>query len=190
MRLETLYYRKKFLYRGCIFVSSEKICEKAIFELAGGDMSALSVIYDVMSRRIFALAYTITGNYCDAEDALQNTMIDITRSCHGYKGGNHAAWIMTLARHNAIDIVRKRRNDAELTLEGASEEAETQSEFSMVETMDMLNVLEEEEKQIVLMRLYAEMPYREISAVTGIKVFAAQKKYQRAISKLKKYNPK
>ena len=171
-------------------MSPEKICEEAIFELAGGDMSALSAIYDVMSRRIFALTYTITGNYCDAEDALQNTMIDITRGCHGYKGGSPAAWIFTLARHNAIDIVRKRRHGAELPLEEASAEPEAQSEFSMLETMDMLNVLEEEEKQIVLMRLYSEMPYREISAVMGIKVFAAQKKYQRAISKLKKYNPR
>ena len=170
-------------------MSTEKICEKAIFSLAEGDVGALSVIYDNMSRKIFALAYTITGNYFDAEDALQNTMIDITRSCHGYKGGKPTAWVMTLARHNAIDIVRKRKPESEVALEDVCETCRSgeTSEFSMVETMDMLNILEEDEKQIVLMRLYSEMPYREISAVMGIKVFAAQKKYQRAISKLKKY---
>ena len=52
----------------------------------------------------------------------------------------------------------------------------------------MLAVLDDDEKQIILLRLYHEMPYREIAAVMGIKVFAAQKRYQRAISKLKKYN--
>ncbi|MBQ9745774.1 MAG: sigma-70 family RNA polymerase sigma factor [Clostridia bacterium] len=173
-------------------MSSQKICEKAIFELAGGDVGALSVIYENMSRQIFALAYTITGNYCDAEDVLQNTMIDITRACHGYGGGNPKAWIMTLARHNAIDIVRKRRGEADFVLEEITggDEALSSDGFSMVETMDMLNILGEDEKQVVLMRLYSEMPYREIAAVMGIKIFAAQKKYQRAISKLKKYNPR
>jgi RNA polymerase sigma-70 factor (ECF subfamily) len=62
--------------------------------------------------------------------------------------------------------------------------------FAAVEIMDMLSVLDEEEKQIVLLRLYQEMPYREIAEVMGIKIFAAQKRYQRAISKLKKYNPR
>jgi RNA polymerase sigma-70 factor (ECF subfamily) len=170
-------------------VNSEKLCEKALSELAEGNTEALSVIYDEMSRRIFSLAYTVTGNYCDAEDVLQNTMIDITRSCREYRGGNVNAWVLTLARHNAIDVVRKRK-ESTLALDEVAESAMAESPdgFYMVETMDMLNVLDLEEKQVVLMRLYAEMPYREIAAVLGIKVFAAQKKYQRAIGKLKKYN--
>ena len=90
-------------------MNSEKLCEKALLELAEGNTDALSVIYGEMSRRIFSLAYTVTGNYCDAEDVLQNTMIDITRSCREYCGGSIVAWIMTITRHNALDVVRKRR---------------------------------------------------------------------------------
>jgi RNA polymerase sigma-70 factor (ECF subfamily) len=172
-------------------VNSEKICEKALAELAEGNTEALSAIYGEMSRRIFSLAYTVTGNYCDAEDVLQNTMIDITRYCRGYSGGSIGAWIMTIARNNALDVVRKRHNgtEPELFEDGASELMEVDA-FAAVEIMDMLSVLDEEEKQIVLLRLYQEMPYREIAEVMGIKIFAAQKRYQRAISKLKKYNPR
>ena len=171
-------------------MNSEKICEEALAELAEGNTNALSVIYDKMSRSIFALAYTLTCNYCDAEDVLQNTMIDITRSCREYRGGNVTAWIMTITRNNAMDIIRKRKARAELALDEISEntEAEPRDDFFIMETMDMLNVLDLEEKQIVLMRLYKEMPYREIAEVLGIKIFAAQKRYQRAMKKLKKYN--
>ena len=173
------------------FVDSEKICEKALAELAEGNTDALSVIYGEMSRRIFSLAYTVTGNYCDAEDVLQNTMIDITRSCRGYSGGAIGAWIMTIARNNALDVVRKRHGgEAELCDAEAEGCAEQNDSFAAVEIMDMLSVLDEDEKQIILLRLYQEMPYREIAAVMGIKIFAAQKRYQRAISKLKKYNPR
>lgn len=169
-------------------MNSENLCEKAIAELAEGNTDALSVIYGEMSRRIFSLAYTVTGNYCDAEDALQNTMIDITRYCREYRGGSIVAWIMTIARHNALDIVRKRREEAPLDDAVENLAADARDGFAVVEAMDMLSVLDEDEKQIVLLRLYHEMPYREIAAVMGIKVFAAQKRYQRAISKLKKYN--
>ena len=170
-------------------MNSEKLCEKALSELAEGNTEALSVIYDEMSRSIFSLAYTVTGNYCDAEDVLQNTMIDITHACCEYRGGNVRAWVLTLARHNAIDVVRKRK-EGTVALDEVAEIAaeESRDGFYMVETMDMLNVLDLEENQVILMRLYAEMPYREIAAVLGINVFAAQKRYQRAISKLKKYN--
>jgi RNA polymerase sigma-70 factor (ECF subfamily) len=189
---KTLYVYKKFFLEEGSIVNSKKVCEQALGELAEGNTRALSVIYDEMSRSIFSLAYTLTQNYCDAEDVLQNTMIDITRSCRKYCGGNVTAWIMAIARNNAMDVIRKRKEGTELALSDIPEsaEAEARDDFFIVETMDMLNVLDIEEKQIVLMRLYQEMPYREIAAVMGIKIFAAQKKYQRAISKLKKYNTK
>lgn len=172
-------------------MNKEKICEKALAELKSGESSALSVLYDTMARQLFSIAYTITGNYCDAEDALQNTMIDILNSCRGYSGGKATAWLFAVTRNNALDVMRKRKREAEVSLEEVndSELKSENSELSIVETLDMLNVLDVEEKQIVVMRLYSKMPYSEISDIMGIKVFAAQKKYQRAIGKLKKYNP-
>ena len=82
--------------------------------------------------------------------------------------------------------------NAEVSLEDMSTDDERSGEegFALIETMDMLNILDDDEKQIIVMRLYAKMPYSEIAEVMGIKLFAAQKKYQRAMSKLKKYNPK
>ncbi len=173
-------------------MNSEKICEKALAELAEGNKDALSVIYGEMSRCIFSLAYTVTGNYCDAEDVLQNTMIDITRSCRLYRGGSVCAWIMTIARNNALDIIRKRHDGMEISLSDIEEStaAEQRDNFAVVDAMDMLSVLDIDEKQIVLLRLYQEMTYREIADIMDIKIFAAQKRYQRAISKLKKYNMK
>lgn len=173
-------------------MNADKICEKALLALAKGDTGALSIIYDTAARKMFSLAYTMTGNYFDAEDVLQNTMIDVTRSCSSYNGGKAISWLLTITRHNAIDLIRKRARNAEVPLEDMSTDDERGGEegFSLIETMDMLNVLDDDEKQIIVMRLYAKMPYSEIAEVMGIKLLSAQKKYQRAVSKLKKYNPK
>lgn len=54
-------------------------CDKELVALAKGETDALSAIYDKMARTIFTLAYGITENYYDAEDVLQNTMIELMK---------------------------------------------------------------------------------------------------------------
>ena len=51
----------------------------------------------------------------------------------------------------------------------------------------MLKTLDEEKRQIVVLRLYTELPYKEIASIMGIIVIAAQKKHQRAKRALKDY---
>lgn len=171
-------------------VSQRKICEKALIALAKGDKKALSDIYDSMARSIFSLAYTLLGNYHDAEDVLQSTMIDVAGSAHTYSGGNACAWILSAARHNALDLLRKRKSDISLDGDEVRELADGEENFSPVETLDMLSVLDEDEKQIIFLRLQEKAPYAEIAEIMNTSVFAAQKKYQRALAKLKKYIPR
>lgn len=51
------------------------ICDWAILALAQGDSGALSEIYDSMVRRIFSVALAMVNSYQDAEDVLQDTLI-------------------------------------------------------------------------------------------------------------------
>ncbi len=160
-----------------------KICDKAILEYCKGNRDALSDIYDSMARMIFSVAYAITGSYEDAEDVLQQTMIEIARYAHRYKSGTNAkAWILAITRHLAIDTVRKRKPQTELT-----DMPVPCNGLSRLEVLDILSILEEDEKELILYRLYAKMPYGEIADMMKISVAAAQKKYQRALGKLRKY---
>ena len=163
-------------------------CDRAIVDFLRGDRDALAIIYDCMARMILSVSYAITENYQDAEDVLQETMIEITKYAHTYRRGSNAkAWILAMIRHLSIDIVRKRKsivsNDA---LEMVSN-PETHSDLSQIEVLDMLKTLDDEKRQIIVLRLYTELPYKEIASIMGISVVAAQKKYQRAIRELKDY---
>lgn len=163
-------------------------CDRAIIKYSQGDKDALSVIYDCMARMIFSVAYAITGNYQDAENALQDTIIEITKYAHTYRGGSNAkAWILAMARHCSIDIVRKRKSVVSIEETETVEIPETESDLTRLEVLDMLSVLDGEEKQCLILRLYAKMPYKEIADVMRISVASAQKKYQRAVRKLKDY---
>ena len=164
------------------------ICDRAIIEFSKGDKDALSGIYDCMARMIFSVAYAITGNYQDAENALQDTIIEITKYAHTYRGGSNAkAWILAMARHCSIDIVRKRKSIVSIEDTSTMDIPETGSDLSRLEVLDMLSVLDGEEKQCLILRLYAKMPYKEIADIMRISVASAQKKYQRSVRKLKDY---
>jgi RNA polymerase sigma factor (sigma-70 family) len=85
-----------------------------------------------------------------------------------------------MTRHLAIDTVRKRKPTVLL-----DESMTMTDDYSDLEVFDMLNRLDEDERQIVTYRVYAKMPHKEIARVMGISLANSQKKYQRAIQKLK-----
>ncbi len=137
---------------------------------------------------IFSVAYAITENYQDAEDVLQDTMIEITTYADTYRSGSNAkAWILAMARHLSIDIVRGRKRAQSLDNPVCADIPETERGFSNIETLEMLKVLDDEERQIIIFRLYTGLSYNNIAKIVGISVASAQKKYQRAIKKLKTY---
>ncbi len=165
-------------------------CDIAITELAKGNKDSLSIIYDCMARLIFSIAYTIVENYQDAEDVLQDTMITIVRYANTYKNGsNSKAWILAMARNKAIDVVRKRKQTVSFDeLDDNIQFAVDCKEFSNFEVFELLNFLREDERQIIVLRLYAEISFHDISKIMDITIASAYKRYQRAIKKLKMNN--
>ncbi len=163
----------------------KKICEEAVLAIAEGNQEALSVIYDSMARILFSVAYAVTGNTADAEDVLQDTMIGIVQGAHSYQRGTNArAWILSIARNRAINLVKRRR--VTVPLEEVTHL--TVPPEGMAEDLafaELLSPLSEDERQMVLLRLHWELPYREIARILGIGVPAAQKRFQRALKKLK-----
>ena len=162
------------------------LCDKAIISLANGDKEALGILYDVMAKSIYITALTITKNTQDAEDALQDTMLDIFKASHSYRAdSNPRAFILTIARHRALDIVRRRKNavtleDSRLYDEPADDPL---SDLAVFELLKPLNITE---RQIIIFRLYDGLPFEEISKIMHISVTAAQKRYQRVLRKLRK----
>ncbi len=53
---------------------------------------------------------------------------------------------------------------------------------------ELLSRLEEDEREIILLRIYGELSFAEVAKIMKISVFAARKRYQRVLTKLKKYS--
>ncbi|HBL83299.1 MAG: hypothetical protein A2Y17_10215 [Clostridiales bacterium GWF2_38_85] len=166
------------------------VCDKAIISITEGDINALSVIYDLMSRQIYSLAMSILRNIHDAEDVLQDTLYEIVKCSHAYrKGSNAKAWVLSITRNLALKKVRNRKitvplDEAENTLNASV------SDDTFIKPLlffDTLKILPDDEQQIIVLKIHSGLKHKEIADVMEMSVTAVQKKYQRACKKLSAY---
>ena len=164
-------------------------CEQAIRDIASGDSGALAVLYDRLHRQIYAVSRAILQNHADAEDNLQNTLCEILKCASFFEKGNARAWVLAIARNQALHTIESRKRVTALTdhEDEISLSAAPDSPEDTVICMDALATLGKEEREIVVMKVYSGLKHKEIAKTLGISEDAAQKRYVRAIAKLKEY---
>jgi RNA polymerase sigma-70 factor (ECF subfamily) len=83
---------------------------------AGADEHALSDLYDRYQAQMYGLAMRITRDPALAQDAVQEAFVGVWRNAASYSAGRSSVrtWMLSIAHHRAIDIVRRRRAVAAL----------------------------------------------------------------------------
>ena len=162
-------------------------CEKAILKIASGDNEALRVIHKYMNRQIYAVAYSVLRDFALSDDVVQETYIKIMEKAVFYEKETKArAWILSIARNIAIDIYRKRAFDfPSAEIEEDEPHFDEGSVLVSMEVKRALDSLDDEERQIITMKIYAGLKHKEIAPLLDINEEACKKKYQRAIAKLR-----
>jgi RNA polymerase sigma-70 factor, ECF subfamily len=79
-------------------------------KVAAGDRSAMRRLYDETSMKLMGVILRITANQADAEDVLQEIYVTVWRKAAEYDAARAGPWpwLVTIARHRAIDRVRAR----------------------------------------------------------------------------------
>ena len=164
-------------------------CNQALCKLSEGDMTSLAVLYDCMSRQMYALALSILKNPADAEDAMQETFVKVIQRIETYReGGNARSWLLSITRNTALDMVRKRKTSVPLEEPTVLETASTCRDMAQKLALDeALLRLPQTDREIIVMRAVWGMRFSEIAEHTDMQKSAVEKRYRRALSKLKTY---
>ena len=85
-------------------------------DTAAADSRAFRRLYDETSPRLYALALKLTRSATAAEDVLQEAFVQVWHRAADYHAqrGSVMAWLSSIVRYRAIDMLRKRRNDEPL----------------------------------------------------------------------------
>ncbi len=77
-----------------------------ISAIGSGDVDALSELYDMFERPVFAVALRTINDKHRAEEVVQDTFLKVWRNAARYDPdrGAAGAWIFTIAKRTAIDL--------------------------------------------------------------------------------------
>jgi RNA polymerase sigma-70 factor (ECF subfamily) len=173
-------------------VVTEDVLEKA----REGDHSAFRAIVQAHSRDVFRLAFRITRNEEDAEDAVQETFLRAFRKIDGFEArANFGTWLYRVTANTAIDVLRRRRRvadrsaplleDAPIGTSPSQESVVFQGQVrERVETA--LAGLSDLERTAFVLRHFEDMSLAEVSESLDTTVSAVKQALFRAVRKLRK----
>ena len=163
--------------------------EEQIDRICRNDKEGLRSIYEDYNSLIFSVAAGILGRREDAEDITSEFFIRLWKIAHTYRRG-HRAWLITIAHNMTIDYQRK--HSREEAVEEIPETGQMQWEqrenqiLGRLSLEQALNTLEQEERQIINLKIMGELTFREIAAIIGRPLGTVTWRYQSAIKKLKR----
>jgi len=91
--------------------------EELIGRLVRGEKDALEALYTKYATSVYSLAMFMLKQQALAEEATQDIFLNIWLKASSYKPdrGNLRTWIMSVAHHKVVDVIRARRRALSLT---------------------------------------------------------------------------
>jgi RNA polymerase sigma-70 factor (ECF subfamily) len=162
-----------------------------------GDGEGFRLLVEQHSRRIFQLAYRMTGNEADAEDVVQETFLRAYRQIDRYDSrARFSSWIHRIAANYAIDLLRRRRRwrssgidpvEQQDPLEnpGAGPERSVWGGEIGASIEQAMTALSPKERVAFTLRHHEGMSIEEIGRVLGTRSNATKNHIFRAVRKLR-----
>jgi RNA polymerase sigma-70 factor (ECF subfamily) len=170
-----------------------------------GNEDSLSVLLQRHKRKIFSSIIMVVKERALAEDIFQDTFFKVIQTLK--KGqyseeGKFLPWVIRIARNLIIDHYRRAKKMPPMPVY-INEEGEEISVFSTLAAPDedskqletskfkksirnLINELPNDQREVVLMRIYYDMSFKEISEFTNVSINTALGRMRYALFNLKK----
>lgn len=167
-----------------------------------GDLKAFEEIMGRYKVPVYGYILRMIRNAAAADDIFQNVFVKVVKNARKYSDENKFShWLFTIARNETMDWFRKtKREEISLDVDGedlkpradrlsspepSPEKAALNSEnMALVERA--LEKLSPEQREVLYMRHYFGMSFREISEVLKIPLGTALARMSRALDRLRR----
>jgi RNA polymerase sigma-70 factor (ECF subfamily) len=180
--------RFSFLAR---LVGRRSMESSALIETAlRGDAESFEMLIPLFSRRLFSVAYAVLQDAEEAEDVVQETFLAAYKARWRLrKAGKFGAWLTTVARNRARDLLRRRRTvplSGEEPELAAEPEPPTAGAEMQRHVHAALAALPEHFRLAVTLRYLEGLDHESIRAALGISDGALRGILGRALGKMRK----
>jgi RNA polymerase sigma-70 factor (ECF subfamily) len=159
------------------------------------DERAVEALYARYSGSIYSLAYQVTGAERFAQDVVQEVFVALWRDAARFdpSRGAVAPWLFSLARHKAIDLVRREANvrkrtaDVDLELHEADDDVdhETWLRIRRERVHEALEELTPAQREALNLAFFAGLTHVEVAERLGIPLGTAKTRIRSALLRLR-----
>jgi RNA polymerase sigma-70 factor (ECF subfamily) len=106
-------------------IASEAGDAELVARAKAGELDAFEALTNRYEQRVYSLALRMLRQEQDAEDVTQQTFLSALENLGGFRGeAGFATWLLRIASHAALKVIRKRKGLNTVSLEEATEEAD------------------------------------------------------------------
>ena len=166
-----------------------------------GNESAFEVLLKKHKDKVFAFILSKIKNYNLAHDVFQDTFIKVINSIKGGKyteEGKFVSWVMRIAHNLVIDHFRRSKKKRNISptddfniFDVISNDDKNAEEILISEQIssdirELIEHLPEDQKEVLKMRYYRDLSFKEISEITDVSINTALGRMRYAVINLRK----
>jgi RNA polymerase sigma-70 factor (ECF subfamily) len=167
-----------------------------------GDKGAISTLIEKHNRRVRDYIRMMVGDSDLAADIAQETFIkavSVIDAGRYVDNGKFLSWVLRIAHNKALDYFRSQKSNSSVSessagynVLGTIKYAEKSIEENMIsEQIDtdirsLVSELPEEQREVVMLRYYSDLSFKEIADQTGVSINTALGRMRYALINLRK----
>ncbi|MCF4101484.1 sigma-70 family RNA polymerase sigma factor [Gillisia sp. M10.2A] len=166
-----------------------------------GNENSLSILISRHQHRIYSFIYSKVFDKDIAEDVFQDTFIKVINTLKRGKyneEGKFLPWVMRIAHNLVIDHFRRNKrmpmfeNNGDFNIFSVLSDGDLDIERQLIkdqiecDVQELIKELPEDQLEVLTMRIYKDMSFKEISERTGVSINTALGRMRYALINLRK----
>ena len=167
-----------------------------------GDQESLEILIHRHKSRVFSYILLVVKNQELAEDIFQETFIKVIRSLKKGKyieNGKFVSWVLRISHNLIIDHFRKEKLKGTISNDSTEVDIFNSQKFSdktvedeminsqiLFEVKELIRELPEDQQQVIYMRHYMGLSFKEIADQTDVSINTALGRMRYALINLRK----
>ena len=156
-----------------------------------GNQECFAELVDLYGARLYGYFYRLSGNRAVSEDLLSELFVKLVGKIKSFKDGRFESWLFRVAVNVFRDYLRDKQRQKKL-IEGRKEYLEVEN--SKTRTRDdeqsdklqsQLEKLDSETRQLLVMRYYSQLSFKEIAAMRSEPIGTTLSKVHRGLKRLR-----
>jgi RNA polymerase sigma factor (sigma-70 family) len=181
---------------GSLFISMTDQELLALFRKEGGKTKAFNELVKKYQQKVYWMVRKMVIDHDDSNDVTQEVFIKVWNGIDNFRGESQVyTWLYRIASNESINFLNKKKRKLQVPLEDIERELEDKLESDPLMGGDEIQMklqkallrLPDKQRLVFNLKYFEELPYDEISEVTGTSVGALKASYHWAVKKIEDY---